>query len=109
LDLQAITEYHESPDITLTTETKDPMERTDPAEPTPPMERTEPIDPMDKNELREPMERTEFRDHSDHRELSLWTFTELIPTLGIVGRKRPSRRVGGTIQCAESPDGDTVG
>jgi hypothetical protein len=49
-DRHAIADHHESPDITLTTERKDPMERTDPADPTPPMERTEPTDPTDRTE-----------------------------------------------------------
>jgi hypothetical protein len=93
-DRQAITDHHESPDITLATDKKDPMERTDPADPTPPMENTEPIEHTDNTELREPMERTEFRDQSDHREPLPRSFMEPFLTLVIVRPNWPERREG---------------
>jgi hypothetical protein len=87
LDRHAITDNHESPDITLTTDKNDPMESTDPADPTAPMESTEPIEPTDKTELRLPMDRKESRDQSDHRDPLSPSFTEPEPlsTLKMVG------------------------
>jgi hypothetical protein len=89
LDCHAITDNHESPDMTLTADKNDPIENTDPADPTLPMESTEPIDPTDNTELREPMDSTESRDHSDHRERSPRSFVEAFPTCKIVGPMCP--------------------
>jgi hypothetical protein len=83
-DCHAITDIHESPDITLTADKKDPMAKTDPADPTPPMESTEPIDPTDKTELREPMDSSESRDQSDHREPLSRPLTESFFTFKIL-------------------------
>ncbi len=93
-DRHAITDHHESPDITLTIDKKDPMENTDPADPIPPTESTDPIDPTDKTELREPMDRTESRDHSDHREPRDRRFSEPFSILSMLGP-----------ECLRSPNG----
>jgi len=84
-----MTDNHESPDMMLTADAKDPMERTDPAEPTLPMESTEPIDPTDRTELREPIDRTESRDQSDHREPLSRRCTGVVPTQGSYGQTVP--------------------
>ena len=76
-DRQAITDSQEMPDMTLTADRNDPIERMDPADPTPPIESTEPIDPIDRSELREPIDKIESCDHSDQREPSSLPLTEL--------------------------------
>lgn len=76
-DRHAITDSQETPDMMLTADRNDPIERMDPADPTPPIESTEPIDPIDRIELREPIDKTESRDESDHREPSSLPLTEL--------------------------------
>ena len=88
-----MTDNHESPDMMLTADKTDPIEKIDPAEPTPPMESTEPIEPTDKTELLEPMDRTESRDQSDHREPLSRRFTESLLTLIILWPDCPSSPV----------------